>query len=398
MTARDPTIHALGDGEYRFGTSGIGPVDERWSALTRARERFESIGDLRCASWCALDMGIIKGTEFGDLHDAERLFEQARDGLTECEVWRGVGLAVAKLANLAVVRGDVAKARRQLMSFDEHIGLIDATASASIARAWADVHQAEGNWGASITELRKAVSCYERAGLGHELLGARVQLGQALVACRRLDEAQIQADLAEEASPAARPIDRSGLPRLRASIAIARGKAIKGIGQLESALADDNVAPFDELYIRLQFGESALIAGNLASAEVELRRSVELARTLSVPITLARALEGLARCLTQSGDIRAAFAAANESVEVDESANEHNVIRRIERCSAAVSLARQVADIDAVRHLLPKLSAALERVDDPNQVAQAIRVAVEALRATGNELAARRLQARLSRI
>lgn len=396
MSARNQTIHALGDGEYRFGTSGAGPVEERLSALNRARDRFESINDVLCASWCALDMGIINGTELGNVNEAEVLFEQARDGLTECQEWQSVGLAVAKLANLAVVQGDVAKARRQLMSFDERIGVIDATASASIARAWADVHQAEGNWGASITELRKAVCCYERAMLTHELLGARVQLGEALVACRRLDEAQIQADHAEQDSPAARPIDRAGLSRLRASIAIARGKTIKGVSQLENALADEHVSPFDELYIRLEFGNSALLAGNLASAEFELRRSVELARTLSVPVVLARALDGLSSCLAQSGDIAAAFAAAKESVEVDDFANEHSVIRRVDRCSVALSLARQAVDTEAIHHLLAKLIAALERVDDPRRVAGAVHVAADALRETGNELAARRLQARLA--
>ena len=240
------------------------------------------------------------------------------------------------------------------------------------------------------------MSCYERASLTHELLGARVQLGRALVACGRTDEAQIQADLAEEASPTARAIDRAGLARLRASIAIARSKTIRGVGQLERALNDENVLPFDELYIRLQFGESALGAGNLASAEVELRRSVELARTLSVPVTLARALGGLASVLARSGDIPEAFVTANEAVEVDEGSTGHNLITRVERCGAALSLARQVANSDAIDRLLPKLIALLEQVDDPKRVAQAIHEAVDALLATGNELAARRLQALLT--
>jgi tetratricopeptide (TPR) repeat protein len=396
MSPHDRTIQALADGEYRFGTSGAGPADERRSALTRARERFESIADFRCAAWCALDLGIISGTELGDLQSAGVLFEQARDGLTECQEWRGVGLAVAKLSNLALVGGDVTSARRHLMSFDQSIGVIDATASASIATAWAGVHQTEGNWGASITELRRAVSCYERAKLTHELLGARVLLGQALVSCRRLDEAEIQADLAEEASSSSRPIDRNGLPRLRASIAIARGKTIKGLSHLEGVRADENVSPFDELYTRLQFGESALVAGNLASAEIELRRSVDLARALLVPVTLARALDRLSSCLARSGDIRGAFAVANECVEVDDSVNELNVTKRVERCAAALSLARQTANVDAVHRLLPKLTGLLARVDDPNRVAQAIRVAIDEFLTTGNELAARRLQALLS--
>lgn len=396
MSASNRAIHTAADGEYRFGTSGTGTANERCSALATARDRFESIGDLRCAAWCALDMGIIKGTELGDLHAAEILFEQARTGLTECQEWRGVGLAIAKLSNLAVVRGDVAKARSQLDSFNDHIAVIDATASASVARAWSDVHQAEGNWGASITELRKAVSWYERASLTHELLGARVQLGRALLACRRTDEAQTQADLADEASPTARAIDRAGLARLRASIAIARSKTIRGVGQLERALNDEIVLPFDELYIRLQFGESALGVGNLASAEVELRRSVELARTLSVPITLARALGGLASVLARSGDIAEAFVTANEAVEIDEGSTGHNLIARVERCRAALSLARQVANSDAIDRLLPKLIALLEQVDEPKLVTQAIHEAAHALLAIGNELAARRLQALLT--
>jgi tetratricopeptide (TPR) repeat protein len=305
MSASNRAIHAVADGEYRFGTSGTGTANERCSVLATARDRFESIDDLRCAAWCTLDMGIIKGTELGDLHGAEMLFEQARDGLTECQEWRGVGLAIAKLSNLAVVRGDVARARRQLESFNDHIAVIDATASASIARAWSDVHQAEGNWGASITELRRAVSYYERATLTHELLGARVELGATLVACRRTDEAP-------------------GPGRSR------------------------------------------------------------------------RALGGLASCLAQSGDIPEAFAIANEAVEIDARSTGHGLITRVERCSAALSLARQLTNRDAIDRLLPKLIALLEQVYDPKRVAQAIYEAVDALLAIGNELAARRLQALLT--
>lgn len=391
MGARS-NIHDLAHREYETGCSGAGPVDARWAALTSARKRFESIDDVRCAAWCALDLGIVSGTERGDLDEADAWFQRAYAELRGCEDWRGVGHAVAKLSNLATVRGDIALARRHLESFEAHVRLIDGVAAAGLADSWADVLQAEGRWAEAVEQLKCALASYERAGSHHEILGARVNLGRALVACGQLDEATTQADLAEQSSPMARAIDRPRLGRLRASISLARGRAIEGSERLHEALAADDLVPFDELGIRLDYGEQALRAGNLDAAERELRRSVDLARTLTVPATLLRALDSLRSCLIQSGDVQAAFAAALECFELDAATQGGRVTRRIERCANAVSLARQIDDEAQTRRLVHTLVNLLSAVEDTAQVLHPIQVAIDGLHAAGDELGARRLQ------
>jgi len=317
---------------------------------------YESIADRSCATWCTLDTGIVTATEVGDLTRAETLFEEARAAFVEVGNWRGIGLAVAKLANLVLVCGDVARSRRYLETIESEIDLIDPVAAASIASCWADIHQAEGDWRASITDLEQVVSCYERAGCPHEILGARTKLGRALVSCGRLDDASVEADRAESMFTIARPVDRVSLPRLRADIAAARGDWIEASRQLERALHSEHVLPHDETYIRLKYGELALQAGNLDSAEKELRRSAELALDQRTPVTVARALQGLATVLRRQGEQQSALDAALRCVHATESIEHVPTQTRIRRYALAVSAAQELGDSDTISVLLPHLS------------------------------------------
>ncbi|NOX30788.1 MAG: hypothetical protein GXP35_12195 [Actinobacteria bacterium] len=390
-----PSVHTIADRNYEFGSRGAGPVVARVSALERARHGFRSIGREGDAAWCSFDLGIIVGTELSDAKHAEKLFVEARHTFARVHDWRGSGLAVAKLANLAVVRSDVPLARHYLESFTGDLAVLDAATAASLASCWADVHQAEGDWTESVSDLERAVALYEGAEIARENLGARVKLGYALLACRRLNEATKQADQAEHHVDLARPIDRARLPRLRADIAVADGNYIEAVAQLQTALTSQDLIPFDEMYVRLHYGELALRSGSHATAEVELRKAAALARDLQVPVAAARAAHALASTLKGVGDVKGAFVAATDCLDLAEQANDWRLVTRIVRHGDALSLATQVGDREATASLLAKLLALLTEIDDLNPVKQCALIAIEALTGAGDDLGARRLQARL---
>lgn len=389
------SVHTIADDEYNFGTSGRGAVGLRVEALQRANSRFRSIGHTADAAWCVLDIGIIRATEFGELQMAEESFLEARDVFTRLQIWRGAGLAVAKLANLATVRGDVPRARAYLEAFEAHLGVLDPMTAASIASCWADVHQSEGDRQASIDDLERAVACYERGELTREYLGARTKLGEALLSCRRIDEAAVQADRAAESESVARPLDRARLPRLRADIAAARGDLVESVRQLELVLASEHVLPFDEMYARLAYGKLALQTGNHGASEVEFRRAFELARDLEAPMAGANAAQGIASNLRALGNVSGAFEAACECVRLTEESGDRTLMTRILRYGDALSLATQLEDARAAGTLVSKLLPLLSEVEDLRQIEQSIRVVIDALVAVGDQLGARRLEMRL---